>query len=160
MNPNNRLPAKALESSVSESSERNEVDKGSHEPALLFRAPNHAEKNHDYDPNWDYEVDMSPDPRLSALASRAASDTYQELLASGVIETWMYGFEVWAVKLGADAVAMYIAGTYDWPVILLDLEKHIGYEDQFAKSIRHELKHAKQESADEEFDEDEAEDDD
>lgn len=58
-----------------------------------------------------------------------------------------------------DAVAMYIDGTCGYPVVLVDLEAHRGYENQLGKSIDHELKHAIQENEGREYDEDEAEDD-
>ena len=124
------------------------------EPGLLFRAPE-DNQHHDYDPQWDYIVDENPDPQLAALATAAAKGIYRRTKQP---------FEVWAVTFSDDpdqndAVAMYIDGTCGYPVILLDLEKHRGYEDQFWKSIDHELKHALQEAEGRYYDEDEAEDD-
>ena len=126
------------------------------EEGLLFRSD--GEKMHDYDPHWDYEVDENPNPKLAQLATDVSKGIYARLKANGTIDKWMFGFEVWAASLPVGTVATYISGTYDFPVILIDLNMHEGeYEDQIGVSISHELKHAEQESADEEFDEDEAE---
>ena len=130
---------------------------------LLFRSPESPDRSNDYDPSWDYEIDENPDPELAAMATKICQGIYQNLKSIGVIDKWMFGFEVWAVKLASDTVATYIHGTYDFAVVLIDLEKHRGYEDQIGQSIRHELKHAEQDSRrdpdDEEnsYDEDEAE---
>lgn len=130
------------------------------EPGLLFRAGNEVDKGHDYDPAWDYEIDETPPQELAAIAQKVCQSYYAELQRKGIIDDWMFGFEVWAANLGEhDAVAMYINGTYSWPVVLIDLRAHQGYADQIGKSIYHELIHAVQESKDEEFDEDTAEDD-
>jgi hypothetical protein len=129
------------------------------EAGLLFRS--YGERLHDYDPDWDYEIDEDPDPTLAKMAIEAARQVYAELRSRGVIGDWMYGFEVWAVHIETDHVAMYVGGTSSFPVVLLDLEKHHGYESQFVQSIKHELKHAEQQSIDPdtEGDEDEAEED-
>lgn len=125
------------------------------EPGLIFDVPEYRGTCHDYEPQWDYVVDEQPDPELFQKAVAAAKTIYARTKTP---------FECWAVKFTDDedqnnAVAMYINGTCGYPVILLDLEKHRGYEDQFYKSIDHELKHAIQESEGRDFDEDEAEDD-
>lgn len=86
-----------------------------------------------------------------------SAQIYGELRSLGIIDSWMFGFEVWAAHLAPNAVAMYISGTYDWPVVLLDIPKHGGNLDELTKSIRHELKHAIQESKEKPFDEGEAE---
>jgi GNAT superfamily N-acetyltransferase/RNA:NAD 2'-phosphotransferase (TPT1/KptA family) len=129
----------------------------SEEPGLLFRSPGTSDRNNDYNPNWDYEVEENPPVDLVVIAKRASESLYTKLKQQGIIDGWMFGFEVWAVNLKENAVAMYINGTYDFPVILIDLEKHRGYEDQIGKSIQHELRHAVQESKEEDFDEDDAE---
>jgi hypothetical protein len=124
------------------------------EPGLLFRAPETNDR-HDYHPNWDYEINENPDPKLARLATDAAKGIYNNRKTCP--------FEVWAVDLNTardvDAIAIYVHGTSGFPVILLDLEKHLGYEDQFAKSIYHELKHAVQDAEGRDYDEDDAEDD-
>jgi hypothetical protein len=124
------------------------------EPGLLFRAPE-DNQHHDYKPQWDYIVDENPNSEFAQLATAAARGIYKRTKEP---------FEVWAVKFTADedqsdAVAMYVYGTCGYPVILLDLERHRGYEDQLGKSIDHELKHALQEAEGRNFDEDEAEED-
>lgn len=130
----------------------------SEEAGLLFRSD--GDKSHDYNPNWDYNVDENPPAEAARIARDASAKIYADLVAKGVIDQAMFGFEVWAVKLENNAVGMYISGTYDFPVVLVDLNKHRGYEDQIEKTIRHELKHAVQQSEDRELDEDEAEADD
>jgi hypothetical protein len=130
------------------------------EPGLLFRGGNPINKNHDYEPSWDYEVDEEPPPNLARMATEVSKHFFQELKSKKIIDNWMMGFEVWAANLqDTGAVAMYISGTHDWPVVLIDLRQHIGYEDQIGKSLHHELIHAVQEAKEEEFNEDEAEDD-
>lgn len=116
------------------------------EPGLLFRAP---EQNlaHDYEPNWDYEVDENPDPALAKLAADVAKKIY---------ERTKYPFELWACNLD-DSVGIYVDGTGGYPVILIDLEQHRGYENQIGQTINHELKHAEQDQEGRDYDEDEAE---
>ena len=122
------------------------------EPGLLFRAP---EDNgaHDYEPSWDYVVDERPDPGLAALAGG---------VARGIYARTGDPFELWAVRFTDDedqkgAVAMYVDGTCGFPVVLIDLEAHRGYEDQIGKSVEHELRHALQDVEGRGYDEDEAE---
>ncbi len=114
---------------------------------LLFRAP---EKNlcHDYEPRWDYTIEEAPDPQLARLAAEVAKRIYQRTKQP---------FELWACRLNHDAIAVYIDGTSGFPVVLIDLEKHRGYEDQIGQSISHELKHAEQDLNGKSYDEDEAE---
>jgi hypothetical protein len=121
------------------------------EPGLLWRAPE-DNGHHDYQPSWDYEPREEHDPEFAKLAIRAAQSEYQRTKQP---------FELWDVDLThTGAVAMYINGTCGYPVVLVDLEAHRGYEDQLGKSINHELKHAIQEREGREYDEDEAESDD
>lgn len=120
------------------------------EPGLLWRAP---EDNgaHDYQPSWDYEPREDSDPELAKLAIESAKRIYQRTKQP---------FELWDVDLThLGAVAVYVDGTCGYPVVLVDLEQHRGYEDQLGKSIDRELKHALQELEGREYDEDEAEDD-
>lgn len=124
----------------------------------MFRAPGAEDKSHDYLPATDHEIDICPDPQLAESAREAAQRLYSEVRNAGVIDTDIFGFEVWAARLAPAAVAMYISGTYDWPVILIDLEKHRGSEkEEIFRSLRHELRHAVQESREEDPDEDDAE---
>jgi len=120
------------------------------EPGLLWRAPEDNE-SHDYQPLWDYEPVEGRDLELAKLAVQAANGIYRNTKEP---------FELWDVDLSElGAVATYINGTCGYPVILVDLEAHRGYEDQIGKSIDHELKHAIQESEGREYDEGEAEED-
>src|ERR1035437_499551 len=114
----------------------NACGKTASEPGLLFRAPE-DNQHHDYQPSWDYEIDECPDRKLAQIASTAAQNIYSR---------GKEPFELWACKLEPDAVAIYIDGTCGYPVVLVDLEKHRGYEDQIGKSIAHELKHAIQDA--------------
>jgi hypothetical protein len=126
------------------------LKKANESAALLWRAPEDNER-HDYQPSWDYELNETPDPELAAAAKEAAVRVYQRMKVP---------FELWAVDLNTashDAAAMYVDGTCGYPVVLVDLEQHRGYEDQFGKSIDHELKHALQESEGREYSEEEAE---
>jgi hypothetical protein len=118
------------------------------EPGLLWRA-GEANDHHDYQPSWDYEPRAESDPALVQLAVRSAQGEYQRTKQP---------FELWDVDLThTGAVAMYIDGTCGYPVVLVDLEAHRGYENQIGKSINHELKHAIQEGEGREYDEEEAE---
>lgn len=133
------------------------------EPGLLFRSPETPDRSNDYHPEQDadsYPIDKRPPAELARMATEVCRHIYEDLKRKKVIDTWMFGFEVWACDLSQwGAVATYINGTYDFPVILIDLRQHSGYEDQIGKTIWHELKHAEQQSRGEEgFDEDEAED--
>jgi GNAT superfamily N-acetyltransferase len=118
------------------------------EPGLLYQSPgDSSEKYHDYNPNWDYEIDETPDPTMAATVKSICGRIFAKTNVP---------FQVWAAKLGND-VGTYINGTTGYPVILIDLENHRGSEDQFGKTISHELKHHEQEDAGRDFDEDEAE---
>jgi hypothetical protein len=141
---------KQLQGKKMGSSENPLLKKANESAALLWRAPEDNER-HDYQPSWDYELNETPDPELAAAAKEAAVRVYQRTKVP---------FELWAVDLNTashDAVAMYVDGTCGYPVVLVDLEQHRGYEDQFGKSIDHELKHAIQESEGREYSEEEAE---
>ena len=115
-------------------------------PVLIWRAPE-DQSAHDYDPSWDYELAAPPTPDQSRLVATMANALYK---SSG------QPFEVYAADLG-DAVAMYISGTSGYPCILIDINGHKGYEDQFYQSMAHELQHGVQEHEGRDFDEDEAE---
>lgn len=118
------------------------------EPGLLWRAPEPNER-HDYQPSWDYEPRENSDPELAHLAVEIAKRIYQRTKQP---------FELWDVDLShLGSVATYIDGTCGYPVVLIDLEAHRGYEDQIGKSIDHELKHAVQDCEQREYDETEAE---
>ncbi len=146
------LTERLQEKSKKRGSVKNPLLKKADTNALLWRAPEDNGR-HDYQPSWDYELNESPDPELAALAKDAAVRVYQRRKIP---------FELWAVDLNTashDAVAMYVDGTCGYPVVLIDLEQHRGYEDQFWKSIDHEIKHAIQESEGRENSEEEAEED-
>jgi GNAT superfamily N-acetyltransferase len=120
------------------------------EYGLLYRAPE-EQLAHDYHPSWDQIEDENINPEAAAIVKKICERIYSET---------QMPFEVWAVQLPKEAVAMYINGTSGYPVILLDLAKHVGYEDQYWQSIVHELRHAEQEAnseGDANFDEEEAE---
>ena len=125
------------------------------EPGLLFRSE--GMKNHDYEPSWDYEIDEFPDSKLAKFTAEVAERVYKSLIKNKTIDKYFLGFEVWAAILPEDSCAMYIDGTYDFPVVLIDLKKHRKYKNQIGQSIYHELKHAIQDSEGTEYDEDEAE---
>jgi len=55
-------------------------------------------------------------------------------------------FELHTLTFHTWCGSMYIDGTCGYPVILIDLEAHRGYEDQIGKSINHELRHAIQDA--------------
>ena len=121
------------------------------EPGLLWRAPEDNDR-HDYQPSWDYEPRAENDPELVGYAVQIAKQIYQRTKQP---------FELWDVDMTErGAVAMYIDGTCGYPVVLIDLEAHRGYENQIGKSIDHELRHAIQDANARDYDEDEAESDD
>lgn len=96
---------------------------------------------HDYSPDWDYDVrdDQMDDPRLKMAQKRM-----DELAQSQ--ETPFERGHVFPANLGGDVVGVYASGTYNEPVVLVDLDAHEGYEDQIGKTVEHEIVHAIQES--------------
>jgi len=119
-------------------------------PVLLWRAPGDDHRaTHDYDPSWDYELATPPTPQEATQVAQ---------LAQRLHENTRLPFEVWAADLSdTGAVAMFCNGTGGFPVILLDIHGHKGYEDQYYQSMAHELQHGIQEQDGRDFDEDEAE---
>jgi len=125
-------------------------------------------REHDYDPNWDYEVreDLFTDCR-AVWAQRV-----MDLLAARADTPFEVG-HVFPADLNATngAIAVYCSGTYNEPVVVIDLAAH---SEPFAAenelygpgemnaaiehTITHEIYHAIQESEGLPFTEDEAED--
>jgi hypothetical protein len=125
------------------------------EPALLYRSPEPNDA-HDYEPEWDYTLDGHPDKEMAKLTKHICERIYT---SDPNPDIRGFAFEVWAAKLEPGTVAVYIHGTYGFPVVLIDLEKHREYQDQIGKTILHELKHSIQDGDGRDYDEDEAEDD-
>jgi hypothetical protein len=78
-------------------------------------------------------------------------------VAERIFELTAIPFELHAFT-SKDAIGTYIHGTSGFPVILIDLEAHVDYEDQIGQTIYHELEHSLQEFEGRDFNEDEAED--
>lgn len=104
-------------------------------------------QEHDYDPRWDYEIDYSllDDPllklaqqRLDQLAQR--SDTPFE-------RGHVYPVQLSSSRYQSEAVGVYCSGTYNEPVILIDIPQHdninvLDPEDEVIRTIDHEVAHA------------------
>jgi hypothetical protein len=117
---------------------------------------NERETEHEYDPSWDYEIRFDQRDSDMLVEAQTALNALVETYGAeyGIGYGWVY-----PVNLeGKGAVAYYINGTYKSPIIVIDLDAHIGYEDQISITIAHEFQHAIQEAKGEDFNEDDAED--
>lgn len=119
---------------------------------------------HDYDPTWDYRVafEHRGHPLLCA-AQRAADRLCKDAVEADDQRVPFAHTRVFPVHFdNHKAVATYVMGTYAEPVLLVSIEAHetVDIEDQtcaIVDSVIHELRHAIQDSRDEDFDEDAAE---
>ena len=118
------------------------------EPGLLWRAPG-DNGTHDYSPYWDKEVDEEPDPEMAKMVAQHAQGIYDK--------TDRLRLRCGPCITPEDRVAEFASGTGSWPVVMMDLERHRGYEDQLHQSLQHELMHGRQEFEGRDMDEDEAE---
>jgi hypothetical protein len=110
-----------------------------------------GERNHDYDPGWDYEVVEVSAENLNVLAAKAAAE--RAFAETGV------AFELHFVT-GIDDMGRYIDGTASYPVIILSMDtfnKMLDPEQAIYDTIRHELQHARQDADGGAYDEDDAE---
>ena len=128
------------------------------------------EADHDYDPSWDYEIDVMPDQKLISITDQVMSEINTQLLP----KIGMGKAKAAYIKNEANTVAVYAHGTAPYPVFMVNLkeiqdtcqemvneyggdieqELYIGIRS----SLIHELGHAIQDWMGLEYDEDEAED--
>lgn len=133
-----------------------------------------AERDHDYNPEWDYEKDPRPNPKVVQAFESAAQNLRGRL---GIFDNVFENFTLYYTldSLEGKGLAVYVNGTYDEPVIIVssgnilagfrDINKefprnsmgHIPLSEIAYTTLLHELKHAVQDSDAMEFDEDEAE---
>ena len=123
----------------------------------------YPEAEHDYNPNWDYEVNDSPDQQIAQYVEQYVNKLKKELLPEiGFIHSIKVGFIQNDEK---GMIARYISGTQPWVVILIDIERTkeaaqnygSNVENDIEMSILHELAHGIQEGMNFEMDESEAE---
>jgi hypothetical protein len=101
---------------------------------------------HDYDPRWDYilRADQFEHPlallaqqRLDELAAREDTPFERAHVHPADLTRGPHA--------GQNPVGVYCSGTYNEPVVLIDIDAHAGYEDQVVKTVEHEIAHAIQE---------------
>ena len=127
------------------------------------------EASHDYDPNWDYDVDPLPDQKLAQIANDAIDEINTKMIPRIGIGKCKAAF----IREDSDTLARYINGTQPNPVFVVDLQTIKETAEECARdydchpeteiiigirsTLFHELGHAIQEWMDLEFDEGEAE---
>ena len=118
--------------------------------------------DHNYDPNWDYDVNESPDPKFKNMAENYISKLIKELIPKlDIFQNILINY----VNLESSTLAKYINGTYSEPYIVVDLdniidtckEYEVPIETGIETSILHELGHAIQEASELSLNEEEAE---
>ena len=119
--------------------------------------------DHDYNPSWDYDVEVSPDKKIVDYINNYINKVKQNILPQiGFIKDIKAAF----IKGEMNTLARYVDGTRTHAVIIINIEaikegvKDYGVhlEDQLEITILHELAHAIQDASGLGFDEDEAED--
>lgn len=129
-----------------------------HKLAEKYRFP---EKGHDYDPNWDHEVD----DKIEISIKNHVNQYVQKLNLNLLPKLKLFkSFQVEFVNsLSFDTIGLYVNGTVSCPMILLDIGNieiacsEINCLTAIETTILHELGHAIQEAEGKPFDEDEAE---
>tara|TARA_Y100000310_G_scaffold180635_1_gene180542 strand:+ start:5058 stop:5558 length:501 start_codon:yes stop_codon:yes gene_type:complete len=132
---------------------------------------NFPEADHDYDPAWDYMVDIVPDQELFQFTEKVINEINTKLVPQIGIGVCKAGY---IKEANQDYLARYINGTQPNPVFVIDLENIKTVAQECAKdyncdpqteayigirtTLFHELGHAIQEWMDMDFDENEAED--
>lgn len=106
---------------------------------------------HDYDPSWDYELDI-PHEHLKSILAKIETKLKNDLLPAMGIPKYKLFFTP-EMGIHGGAVGVYCNGTYGCPIIGLDLhviEDNCSTEHEVATQIEmtivHELAHAYQES--------------
>lgn len=124
---------------------------------------------HDYDPNWEYEEDLRPKRKMMNAFIQAAKDI--ETKHMGEFRDVFTRFRIVFVKYAGGGLAAYASGTYNMPVIMIDLrlcaQTQKEEKDSFSlyqvaiTTLMHELRHAyqEQEAMENDMDEQELEDD-
>jgi hypothetical protein len=128
------------------------------------------EADHDYNPNWDYEVDPIPDQKLVQIAEEAMSEINNKMTPQIGIGDCKVAY---IKEEKEDALARYIYGTQPYPVFVVDLQNIKKIAEQCANdyncdpekeirigiktSLYHELGHAIQEWMNVDMNEEEAE---
>ena len=128
------------------------------------------EADHDYDPNWDYEVDPVPDQKLVQITEETMNEINNKIIPQIGIGICKAAY----IKEEKErALARYIYGTQPNPVFVIDLQNIKRTAEECAKdyncdpeietrigirtSLFHELGHAIQEWMNIDMDENEAE---
>lgn len=117
--------------------------------------------DHDYNPEWDYEIDEAVDATVSKAVDAACKVIKTNLIPQVDIFS---DFEVHFVT-GIEELGKYANGTYSRPVVLLSAANIMDAEAEYGidaytivqQTILHELAHAIQEASEQEMDEDDAE---
>jgi len=128
------------------------------------------EADHDYDPNWDYEVVDIPDEKLVQIAEQAMDEINNKIIYQIGIGKCKVAY---IKEESSHALARYIYGTQPNPVFVVDLEKIKAVAEECSRdfycnpeteinigirtSLFHELGHAIQDWMNIDPDEEEAE---
>ncbi len=131
---------------------------------------NFPEAEHDYNPNWDYDIDPIPDEKLVQIAEKAMNEINNKIIS----QIGMGKAKAAYIKNdNEDRLAIYAFGTAPYPVFMINLENIKKVAEQCAKdlycnseqeiiigistSLYHELGHAIQDWMNINMDENEAE---
>jgi hypothetical protein len=108
---------------------------------------------HDYDPSWDYEEELRPKRKMMKAFEQAASDIAARHM--GEFKGAFTRFRISFVKAAKGGLAQYIGGTYNMPVVVIDLglcaqtQKELKNDFSLRQvamtTLMHELRHAWQE---------------
>lgn len=121
------------------------------------------EKMHDYEVSWDHSIDESAEKAIVDHIQQFVLKLHKTLIPKlGLFK----GFKVELVdSLSFNTLAMYIDGTYTFPIIVVDVgntklacdKYQQNCLEQLDVTILHELAHGIQEATGKEYDEEEAE---
>ena len=119
------------------------------------------EAEHDYNPNWDYEINENPDKNMIKIVDDIVYRVNNKLMP----EIGMGKIKIASIKENNNILAKYVYGTAPYPVIVINLEAiesgSIEYDVNIGTAIEttiiHELAHAIQDWMNIEMDEEEAE---
>lgn len=106
------------------------------------RYHNWRPREHDYDPEWDYEINYHAleDPFTKEIIDKAQ----QRLEKLAELDETPFNPEAPGIVLPAlnlKAVAVYCLGTYNEPCILIDVEQHIDGVTPLWREIFHTIDH-------------------
>ena len=78
-----------------------------------------GESSHDYDPEWDYQLDTRPSKKFMKIFENAANDITSKHMA--LFQECFTAFRIVFCKWQDEALARFISGTCSEPVIVVSL---------------------------------------